>query len=551
MLLFGFYFVITGVFVFYLFRRQVLEHTTLSAAAEKQSTTILTQPAQRGRILAEDKDARTYVLAVSEWRYQVKFAPTQVKNPDTLVKKLAEQIPELNTKLAKEQLESKKSYVPPIVTNVSATKAREIVKSNYAGVYVAPEVVRVYPEGARMAPQVIGFVGADGLGKYGIEASYEQQLRGTSGAQKAKRDSLGRLIDVLSTEKGQSGQDITLTIDYNLQYKVEKVLEEALSKFGAQSGSVLVMNPENGEILAATSLPSFDPNTYNTLSGDELRNFLLAAVSSPYEPGSIMKPITMAMALDSGAVTKDTVETFGRSVKVADHEIFNADKKVFGTQTMTQVLENSDNVGMVWVSNKLGKAAMKSYFEKFMFGKKLEIDILGEQGGIVPKDNEWSDIRVANAAFGQGVSATVLQMAAAYSAVANDGKMVRPHFVKKIGSIKSPSEEIQTVLSPQSASDVRLMLESVVINGHGKRAAVKGVRVGGKTGTAQVASPNGGYYEDKFVGSFAGMFPIEDPKFVMVVRLDNPTTVRFAESSAAPTFGEIANWICDYYGIRQ
>lgn len=140
-LLFGFYFVITGVFVFYLFRRQVLEHTTLSAAAEKQSTTILTQPAQRGRILAEDKDARTYVLAVSEWRYQVKFAPTQVKNPDTLVKKLAEQIPELNTKLAREQLESKKSYVPPIVTNVSATKAREIVKSNYAGVYVAPEVV--------------------------------------------------------------------------------------------------------------------------------------------------------------------------------------------------------------------------------------------------------------------------------------------------------------------------------------------------------------------------------------------------------------------------
>lgn len=548
---FAILFLFGGIFLFALFQRQVINYTTFAEAAERQSTSTLSQPAERGQILAQDKDGNSYVLAVSEWRYQLLLAPKQIKNAEKLVNLLKNDLPDLDTNTALEQIYSNKSYVPAIAKNIQSETARKIIAQHYTGVYVWPEIVRVYPEGSRLAAQVLGFVSQDGqLGKYGIESYYEQQLLGHSGSEVSKRDSFGRLIDVLNSTSALPGKDVTLTIDYNLQFTVEKKLQEAVSAYQADSGAIIVMNPKTGAILAVASQPTFDPNKYNEVKANEQRNFLLKAASEPYEPGSVMKPITMAMAIDLGLVQPETVKTFGKSVQVLDKEITNAEGKVYGTESMTQVLENSDNVAMVWVAEQVGSEKQRDYLSKLGLGEKTGLDLVGEEAGSLPPMKEWNDLKRANVAFGQGLSLTMVQLAEAYSALANGGLRVKPHLVAKVGDEVVETQGKEQVFSAETATKVREMLSSVVVNGHGKRAAVPGVRVGGKTGTAQVPKVSGGYEEDKFIGSFAGLFPVEDPKFVMIVRLDNPKTVKFAESSAAPTFGEIAKWMSNYYGLK-
>ena len=552
---FGLAFFLMGSVLFRLFEKQVLEHQDFVKAAETQSTATTATPAPRGKIYAKDKDGQLYPLAISQWRYQLLVSPRQVKNKEKLADALADDLPELKESEIFSKINNDKLYVPPLLKGLDEIKAQAITKKRYAGVFVVPELARVYPEGDKVAPQVLGFVGADGLGKYGVEAVHDDTLRGKSGSTKAKRDSLGRLIDILSTEKSQPGSDVVLTIDYNLQFVVETKLREALEKFQADAGSIVVMEPKSGAIMAIAGQPNFDPNNFSSLKGDELFKFLLPAASNVYEPGSVFKPLTMAAAIDQKLVEPETTNVFGKSVKVRDREIFNAEFKTYGKETMTQVLENSDNVAMVWISSLLGADKEREYFEKFGFGQKSSLDIIGEQAGRLPPKKEWNDVLRSTAAFGQGVSSTTVQLAAAYSVIANGGSLVTPHVAEK--AIRN--EEVQKfehpsrgqVISPETAAKVRQMLLSVVENGHGKRARVAGVKVGGKTGTAEVPNPQGGYFEDRHIGTFAGMFPVDDPKVVMVVRLDNPKTVAFAESSAAPTFGEIANWLVNYLQLRK
>jgi cell division protein FtsI/penicillin-binding protein 2 len=548
------FFFVTGLFIFSLFQKQVVDHAEYAQAAEAQSTSSVVEQAQRGSILASDRSGKLYTLAASEQRYQLLISPRYINDKKNLSELLAKELSELSAEDIFQKIDNDKIYVPPIVGGLSKEKAAEITKKNYTGVFLQPELVRIYPEGSVLAAQVLGFIGADGLGKYGVEAVYDGELRGRPGSELAKKDSFGRLIDVLGGKEAQSGSDLILTIDYNLQFLVETKLKEAIEKYDADSGGIVVMNPKNGAILSIAGQPTFDPNNYSKVPVSEQRSFLLEAASSPYEPGSVVKPITMAMAINDKLVEPTTEESFNAPVTVLDKEITNADGKIYGKQTMTQVLENSDNIAMTWISSLLGSEKEREYFDKVGFGKKSGIDVVGESTGRLPEIKEWNDLLRSNAAFGQGVSATLVQLAAAYSTFGNEGRSVTPHLVEKIVTDGVATDlglpESKEIFSKETAEKVKEMLASVVVNGHGKRAAVDGVRVGGKTGTAQVASPEGGYYEDQFIGTFAGLFPVENPQFVMVVRLDNPKVVKFAESSAAPTFGEIANWITNYYQLR-
>lgn len=553
-IIFGLFFALTGFFVFKLFERQVLEHSQFAQAAEDQSTSTSAQPAQRGQILAKDKDGKLFALAVSDWQYQLIISPRQVKNPDKLVAALKEDLPTLDTAEVSKKIDNDKIYIPAVLKGIDGKTAERISAKDYAGVFLVPTLIRVYPDGPNIASQVLGFIGADGEGKYGIEATHDKDLRGRAGDEKTKRDSFGRLIDILGGREAEAGKDVVLTIDYNLQFTVETELKKAVEEFQADSGSIVVMDPKTGAVLALAGQPNFDPNKFTELPAAEQFKFLMPAVSNVYEAGSVFKPLTMAMAIDLNHVQPDTTNTFGKSVTVNGKEIFNAELDAFGTETMTQVLENSDNVAMVWLSSLIGAEKEREYFEKFGIGTKTGVDLVGEQSGRLPPQKEWNDLLRSTAAFGQGVSTTVVQLAAAYSVIANGGLTVSPHLVDKyiIGD-KTELVEVKSgnqVISTETAAKVRGMLVSVVEKGHGKRARVEGIRVGGKTGTAQVPDPSGGYYEDRHTGTFAGLFPADDPRFVMVVRLDNPKTVRFAESSAAPTFGKIANWITNYYGLR-
>ncbi|MEK7535213.1 MAG: penicillin-binding protein 2 [Patescibacteria group bacterium] len=546
-------FFVGGIMIFALFQKQVIEHKQFAATSLAQSVSLTDVPAQRGRIFAKDRDKKLINLAVSEWKYNLVVSPQLIRDKQKLADLLSKDYPQMSSGDIFTKIDSDKVFII-LAKGLSITQADKISQQNYRGVSLVPQLARSYSEGDAIAAQVLGFVGADGEGKYGVEAARDDILRGKAGSQKQKKDSFGQLIDVLGGKDSSPGQDLVLTIDYNLQYIVETKLKSAIDKFKADSGSIIIMDPKSGAILALAGQPTFDPNNYSKVPTEEQSRFLSPAASNAYEPGSVMKPIMMATALDVGAVTPETTNVFGANVTVLGKTITNAEGKVYGKENMTQVLENSDNVAMAWISAKVGAKAVRDYYTKFGLGAKTGVDLIGESTGSLQDEKEWNDLLRTTAAFGQGISVSLLQLATSYSVIGNGGNLVTPHLAEKslqedqVTVIDYPSRG--QVIKPETAEQVRIMLENVVTYGHGKRAKVEGVRVGGKTGTAQVPDPKGGYYSDRTVGTFAGMFPIEDPKFVMAVRLDDPKTVNFAESSAAPTFGEIAEWMANYYQLR-
>ncbi len=547
-------FFVAGYFLFNLFSKQILQHQAYAEAAKAQSTSVTPTPAPRGTIYATDKEGKLYGLAVSEWQYQLLISPRQVRSQTKLVDALAGFLPKLDKAAILAKISNDKVFIPPVLDGVDAAVAGKISAQNFAGVFMIPKLVRVYPDGAAIAPQTLGFVGADGHGKYGLEQFYDQVLQGKSGSQTAEQNSLGQLIDILSSNVAQAGSDLVLSLDYNVQFTVENKLKDAISKFQADSGAVVVLEAKTGAIVALAGQPVYDPNKYSDIKADQYSLYQAPAVADVYEPGSVFKPLTMSAALDMKLLKPTDTHNAGASVTINGHTIYNARNKDFGTQTPSQIIQNSDNVQMAsWVSALLGADNERSYFAKYGIGAKTGVDVAGEQSGTLPK-LPWPDILRANASFGQGVSTTAIQLAADYAAIANKGTSVTPHVVKKIvtsGVAKTPDwPASQTVISAESAGQITQMLVDTVNLGEGKRAGIAGVQVAGKTGTAQVPDGHGGYSATNTIGSFAGFFPAADPKFVMVVRLNNPKTVNFAESSAAPTFGTIADWMANYYGLR-
>ena len=431
------------------------------------------------------------------------------------------------------------------------------------GVLLQKKASRYYPEGPLFA-QILGYVNDDGEGQYGFEQFSNGALTGDTGQYNTVTDSLGVPINTVENTlvEPKDGKNYALTLDRGLQSVASDALLSAIETNRAESGSIIVMDVETGEIKAMVNYPSYDPNDFRSVKDYTL--FSNRAVSGLFEPGSGFKAITMASALDAKKVTPETKYNDLGEVTVSGKTIRNSENKKYGIQNMTDVIQKSLNTGMVFVLEMLGsnqnaitlsgKQLLFDYIEKFGFGKVTGIEVAGEVSSKVKPANTY-DIDYANISFGQGISVNSLQLLASVGAIANKGVLVKPTIVA--GEVNELSEvvpakstEVRKVISEESASQTAQMMTQVVEKGSGYLTRMKGYKIAGKTGTAQVPRADGkGYEENKNIGSFVGFAPADDPKFVMLVRIDYPKVEGFAEKTAVPAFAVVAKELFKYYKI--
>ncbi len=535
---------------------QVRDHGKYVAMADNQHNLAESIDPERGEIYLEDSP-NFYPLAVNRQSSLVYAVPKDIQNIDEVSMKLSS-ILQMDAHDIAEKLKDKDDPFEIMKHRLTDEEVARVKEANLKGIHLLPETYRYYP-GSELASQVVGFVGYRDdkvRGQYGVEASLEDRLRGHAGTVTQEKDAGGRWIPFSDrdSQPAEDGESLVLTINREIQYEVEKTLKETVDDQGADGGTAIVMEPRTGKILAMASMPEFDPNEY---AKADTSLFMNPAVSLPYEPGSIMKPITMAIGLEEGKVNPDTTYVDTGAVQEAGFTIHNAEDKVYGQRTMTQVLEESINTGMIYVERLVGNKTFADYMRRFGFGEKTGVALPAELGGNMHNlDNLKANIQFFTASFGQGVTATPLQMVSAYAALANGGALMKPQILDKVihadGQVEDVApEEMQRVISEETSRKIGIMLRSVVVNGHGKRADVPGYLVGGKTGTAQIAKKGGGGYEEgQAIGSFVGYAPLNDPKFVVLVKVVNPKGVQWAESSAAPAFGKIMKFLLEYAKVQ-
>ncbi len=533
--------------------KMVIEHDHYTALAEDQHRFEKTKHGQRGRIYVHDKiedEATLYPLAFDVKSYAVMVVPNQVIDKTGTAKDLSNLLA-IDSLEIYDKIDNDKLYIPPLKKGLSFEESEIVKEKDIAGVFLIPEYDRLYPE-KTLASHILGFVNAEGKGNYGFEGHYDNELKGSIGKISGEKDTLGRIITLLEEEDTKDGTSYVLTLDRSVQFYIEKTLATAIKDNQADSGEVIVMDIKTGGIVAMASNPSFDPNNFKVHASENPSIFINPSVGHLYEPGSVFKTLIMAAAIDSGVVEPDTKETFTNFTTVDGYEIHTATDKAYGEQTMTQVMENSDNVAMVWLAEQLGKEKMYEYINDFGILDRTNIDLDGEAAGSVPKVKNWRDIHRATISFGQGIAVTAIEMMVAYSAIANDGVYIYPHLVDEIhlpgGEIKQVEKaEGNRIIQSETSKKVGAMLQSVVDNGYGSKAKVEGFNIGGKTGTAQISNPEGGYYEDQFIHSFIGYAPIDDPRFVLMVKLDNPKARNYSSDTATPVWGNIASYLLNFY----
>ncbi len=415
------------------------------------------------------------------------------------------------------------------------------------------EARRAYPNGD-LAAHLLGFVGIDNQGLAGVELAYESTLQGRPGKAVVGRDAVGRPI--VETERlaaaAVDGADLVLTIDQVVQHIVERELEKAVEETGSKRGIALMMDPRTGEMLALAAVPSFDPGAFQRVPPSRWVNRPIGEV---YEPGSTFKLVTAAAALDSGRVDLNDVFGCPAYLQAGIHRIRDAHRYCTDTQILTDIIRHSSNIGAAEVAARLGKETFYEYIRRFGFGVPTGIDLPGEAAGIVRPPQEWLGPGLQTIGFGQGISGTALQMLVGASALANDGVLVRPHVVRMVRD--SEGRLLQGVsaaprrraVSPEAAAAVVRMMIRTVEDGTGKLAAVPGYVIAGKTGTAQIPAPQGGYLEGQYISSFIGFAPIPDPRLAILVVLDEPRGAYYGGAVAAPLFRAIAERVLWYLRV--
>lgn len=546
--------------VIQLFRIQVLSHGFYTALAEGQHDLFQKLFPERGRVYASSTKGggTSYLLAANRKTSLAYAEPFRIKDPKPAAYLLAPLLGLDELDLVAKLSDGKVRY-RPLKKDVPDDVRAGVTALGLEGIGFADEEARFYPEGDAGA-QLLGFVSAgdDGtrVGRYGIEGYFNDELSGATGFLQAEKDSLGRLLadGTQALKPARNGDDITLTIDRTVEHVVCGKLSAWVKLHGASKGSVVILDPKTGAVIAMCNTPTFDPNAYNKVNDISVYNN--TAIFDAWEPGSIFKTITMAAGLDTGKVTPNTTFNDTGELKIGLFTIRNSDLKAHGLVTMTDVLAESLNTGIDSVVRTVGNETFLKYVQDFGFGQKSGIQLQTESAGNIESLGKKGDIYAATGAFGQGLTTTPLQIAAAYAAVANDGILLTPTIVASIadggtGDVRNTAPKaVRRVISDRTSKLLTGMLVAVVERGHGKRAGVPGYWVAGKTGTAQIPKKDGGGYEtDAAIGSFAGFAPIENPKFTMVVRIDRPKDVGFAESSAAPLWGDIAKYLLDYYEI--
>jgi cell division protein FtsI/penicillin-binding protein 2 len=556
-----FFIVLFAILIVRLFYWQVIQGATLSNEARSQYDTSVVTTAPRGNILASDGSfwvlrTQTYTL----WANPKELSDT----PTIIAQKLANLLvpdPTDKVSLFQETLKLQNSLSKDVSWVGLETKVTDDTKKNIEalgiqGIGFDPEDSSFYPE-ASSAAQLLGFVGKDqsgsNVGYFGLEGYYDLPLSGKPGFFGSQKNALG--APIISNDSTQvtaiPGVDLETGIDKRIQTLIESQLADGIQKYGAIGGSVTVMDPTNGEIMAMASLPSFDPANYSNYSNALFKN---PVISDSFEPGSILKPVVMASGIDAGVVTPDTqCDICNGPLKVAEYYIRTWNDKYTPNITMTNVIVNSDNVGMSFVGQKLGADNLYDYLTKFGIGQKTGVDLQGESAPKLREKGTWSDVDLATASFGQGVAVTGLEMVRAISAVANGGYLVTPHVVDFIKG-EGWDQQINTnppvrIISQTAAEETTAMMVDAANNGEAKWCRIPGFDVAGKTGTAQI--PVAGHYDATNTNhSFIGFAPAENPKFVMLVTLNSPTSSQWASETAAPLWYSIAKELFPYLGIQ-
>ncbi|MGQ0678066.1 MAG: peptidoglycan D,D-transpeptidase FtsI family protein [Actinomycetota bacterium] len=534
--LFGAIFAGSGVVAGRLFYLQVLDANHLSSLAAEQRLRTIALPAERGSILAADGTE----LAISLAMKSVFASPRIVADPRGAAAALA---PVLNLDPA--ELESKLSkdtgftflarWIDPVL-------AEQVEALDIEGISLMSEAKRFYPSGS-LASQVVGYVGDEHTGLGGLEQRYDDVLQGKPGQRVMERDPLGRPIASGESRLDEpvKGRDLLLTIDRQIQHEAEAALQRALQNWHAKGGSVIVMDPRTGDILAMANAPTFDANRLTPADAEFRKN---RAVTDIYEPGSVSKLVTAAAALETGVTSPGEPMRVADTLKIGAKTFKDSHQHPVQTLSFAEVIQTSSNVGTIKVAERLGKASLHDYLTRFGYGQKSGLNFPGESSGMLSKPENWWATSLGTISIGQGVAVTPLQMAKAYAAVANGGMEAKPRLVKatvdssgKLHPI--PLEAPRRVIQRSTAETLNEILIGVTEGdrGTGKTAAISGYRVAGKTGTAQKPKDGSAGYSG-YVASFMGYAPADDPKLVVAVILDDPTPF-LAGSTAAVTFKEV------------
>ncbi len=560
-----------GIVVLRLFQIQVIEHAKYAFAANDQHWGQYEIPAMRGDIYTSDshllagtqsyyllygdpqktKDASKLALDLAEYFSKIKHWELVQESSDS-----AESIEAIKEKLRAKYFEllSKDLLWVSLERRVSPEQRDELVKLNLVGIGFEVEPIRFYPENT-LAAHILGFVASDDKGEnkgyFGIEGSFNEDLRGRKGRLLEEIDARGIPILIGGSKKTEAieGSTIYLTIDRAVQYMVEQKLKAGVEKYDAKSGSVIIMDPFTGSVIAMANYPTFSPSLFNDQRKTiERRN---VAIAETYEPGSIVKPLTVATAIDLGVVTAETTYLDGGPVNYSGAWIDNWDGKHYGVLNIVQLLQKSNNIGAAWVGHQVGSKNIYKYFSDFGLGVRTNIELEGEDSGILRNYDSWTDIDLANISFGQGISATPLQMLNAFNVLANGGFLLQPKIVSRIVDngkfIDMPTRVVRRVITKETSDIMVGMLQKAAEGGEAQFFILKNYKVAGKTGTAQI--PIDGKYDlNKTNASFVG-FLVGSKKFTMIIKLQEPSASVFASETAAPMWMDIATDLVKFYNL--
>jgi cell division protein FtsI/penicillin-binding protein 2 len=532
-----------------LFYIQFFRSSYLEEIASRQHNYFMELEPRRGTVYDRNFKPQAVNLACDS----VFASPVEIKDKDReqVAAKLSSVL-KLDLSFVRNRLAKRKSFVW-IQRKADQAQADALRKLNLKGVGFVKESKRCYPN-SYLASQTIGFAGLDNVGLEGLELYYDHYLKGKPGQAVVLRDARSNKLDIYGKmELPVDGDDVVLTIDEMIQYIAERELDKVYRESRANGATIVVMDPKTGHILALASRPTFDCNEYKGVSKDRLRN---RAITDMFEPGSVFKIVTASGVLQEGVLSEqDRIFCENGAYKYGSHTLH--DHSAHGWLTLQEVIENSSNIGTCKAAQKLGAPSLYKYIKLFGFGAKSGIEFPGEVTGMVKDLKRWSGTSITAVPMGQEVGVTALQLACAMSAIANGGKLMKPYVTLEIrqpdGTVvkKTESQLVRKVLSPETAARVRKILVGVVENGTGKMAKSKEFTAGGKTGTSQKVESNGTYSHSKFMASFVGFAPAEDPQLVIAVIIDEPRGFYYGGVISAPVFKAVAADSLKYLKNRQ
>lgn len=550
------------------------------AMAEEQWTNEVKIEAKRGRIL--DRNDREFAVSANVFRVDLDLVTLReyVEDKYLTMLDISKPISEV-LEMDEEEVLEKLEYTYPsgnlansatLVRRIEKDKADKIKELKIRGVIVSEDNKRYYPNGDFLS-HTLGTTNSDGIGLSGLELFYDEELSGIPGVRvsEVSGNSAENPYSESNFTPPVHGKDVTLTIEENIQYFAERVAQKALEEHKADSVSIAIMNPNNGEILALVNKPGFNPNKpydgSDKFSGesefDRLQNMWRnTIVSDAFEPGSIFKIITSIASVEEGIAGKDEVYYCDGSLNVSGKKIKCWKPGGHGIQNFNQTLENSCNVAFMDMGKKLGAEKLNSYINKFGFGKKSGIDLPGESTGIIKKTEDISSVDLATISFGQTNTTNAIQFMAALNAVANGGDLIQPHLMKELSYLNENGTKIidkiftpkieENIVSEESTKRIKEALESTVSNGSSKDAAIEGIKVAGKTGTAEKVDSSTGTYGAGYISSFAGFAPYDNPQISLIIAIDNPKNgEHFGGIVAAPYAGELFYNIFNYIALNE